>query len=267
MGTEFCFDHTYVQSMSTDAWDHLRERGFRFSDKTVEHPGSMLCRFLHIGRKESAWVPPRYLEFCEVRDLEALRDMLRARGELEQVFRAKASSFDDYGIVYGHKNYRWKEDSDSRLPGWNFVNFKRDLVTGLGIWVTEYEADPTFDLKSVKSEPLVHENTAVEILGVLYRNDSSAPLAPLADFAGLSCQTDQLALHDGTRIWLTEHENQTDLRGRFDHKSHPFVGVVVRAESMKTFLQTAQPDEVFTWNGRPAARIRMADNAWDLVVV
>jgi len=133
------YDHAYTNDPKHRFHKKLQKLGFTSFPPEVEHPGKQFCRFISFKATKSEL--PVYLEFIDARDpnfpIRSAGLSLRALGPLEKAFK----KFRKKGIRgnFAHKNYEWKKDSRSRLPGWNFVTFTRIGFRSLYVWITEYE--------------------------------------------------------------------------------------------------------------------------------
>jgi hypothetical protein len=133
------YDHAFTADPGHRFHKKMIRFGFIPLPGQVEHPGKHFCRF--VAFRESTSELPVYLEFIDGRDPKnPVRNAglsLRALGSLEKAYKAFPKK--KIQATFVHKNYEWKKDSKSRLPGWNFVTFKNTGFRSLFPWVTEYE--------------------------------------------------------------------------------------------------------------------------------
>jgi hypothetical protein len=133
------FDHAFTADPKHRFHKRLESLGFKLGLPEVEHPDKHFCRFLAF--RESFDELPVYLEFIDARDpkkpVQFPGVSFRSLGPLQKQIRPLIKR----GLApnFVHKNYEWKRDSSSRLPGWNFVTFKELGFQSLFPWITEYE--------------------------------------------------------------------------------------------------------------------------------
>ena len=174
---------------------------------------------------------------------------LRCKGELK-AYSAAIGRNKLINAKYGHKNYRWKEDSKSRLPGWNFVTFRRPTFKNIFAWFTEYEPNPY--KKPVKNPR--HPNTAYGIYGLdlLVR---AADRTRLESIFGKKLPDGEVSV--GRIRLFVESGRATRLRS-----------LVLKCKSLNKFLSHAGARAGTLWRGRKAAVIKNPDPAmWDIYAV
>jgi hypothetical protein len=268
------FDHCYQKLDASEPYFALAERGFSLSSDMTEHPGRQLCRFIRFNRSAlSTLSRPQYLEFVELADFEALRstypkdtteDVLREPGfslaadkRLEEVYRFNFAAFEKFQPTYSHKNYAWKHDDKSELPGWNFLEFAKPIVNGMNVWCTEYEPNPNRQVAQ-KVEP--HANTANQIRGFIW-NVSPHEAAAFAQLSDSQVVDNKMNLADGSTIFLDQNF------GGANKKQTSFSAVILGCSDWDMFCREAKPDKIIDWQNQKAAVIEFGPTGWDIVVV
>lgn len=268
------FDHCYQKLDTSEQYFALADRGFSLVSDMTEHSGRQLCRFLRFEPRNPAIVSrAQYLEFIELADFEALRATypkgtadvvlrepgfsLAARFRLEEVYRSNLAAFERFQPRYSHKNYAWKQDDRSELPGWNFLEFSKPIINGMNVWCTEYEPNPDRATPQ-KVEP--HANSANEIRGFIW-NLSSKDAAAFALLSDSKVVDNRISLLDGSTIFLDQTFASTD------KKRTTFSAVVLGCADWDMFCREAKPDKVIVWQNQKAALIELGPTGWDIVVV
>lgn len=281
----FEFDHTYMMMKDCDSFFNLKDRGFSLDTNEVEHPGALRCRFIRFPCKN----PPQsgrkyqYLEFAEITDEQEHRRhsektkgrplsepelltpgfSLRHSGGLRSAYERLKNPLKDLEIEFEHKNYDWKQDSVSQLPGWNFLTFKKSLLPGIYIWATEYELRP---IPLPQSDFIPHPNSARHIVGAIW----GVKTPELFNVHRLLEQNENTArsttFSDGFQLW-TAANTLGDSTEVFSNKTTPYLAIVIECTSLETFKAQARPDYALNFNGRNACGLRFADTAWDILVV
>lgn len=273
------FDHCYQKIRHADDYFNLGKRGFTVEERTVEHPGKQFCRFIRFNKPASPCGGKEfhYLEFAEIPDLDALKATydqpvtdrqalepgfsLSCNENLKQLFEFVRKQMPAYEPKFEHKNYAWKEDDVSILPGWNFLMFERNLTPDIYIWCTEYEPRP----EMTPVTKFTHANSVDCFLGFAW----NLPLTQLTQFRQLTHAKDDagvLQLDDGLRIYSKDAEG---VPGHIwdEKKDHPFSAVILACKDWAAFMAVGQPDVTFKWNDRHAGLIRMPAGGWNIVVV
>lgn len=274
------FDHCYQKIRHADEYFSLSKRGFTVDEKTVEHPGKQFCRFLRFNKPASSCggMSFHYLEFAEIPDLEALKSTyerpiadyeamepgfsLSCNENLKQLFEMAREKIPSSEPKFEHKNYAWKEDDKSTLPGWNFLMFEQNIAPNIYVWCTEYE--PNADRKPVTTK-FTHPNSVDRFLGFAW----NLPLSQLTEFQELThARNDSgiLQMDDGLRIYTKNAAGVPDhIWG--EKKDYPFSAVILACTDWSAFMAMGQPDVAFKWNDRHAGLIRMPAGGWNIVVV
>jgi hypothetical protein len=269
------FDHCYQFTELEEQYAKLRKRGFSIDlESMVEHPGARRCQFLHLESSQ-------YLEFIYNSDKEANRERcisegrsgddlsiyesgfsLKVEGSLETFYNVKKVSFPEYGIHFTHRNYNWKANSTDKLPGWNFLEFKKDIYPGFYIWLTEYEKSESRKSNTVLR---VHENTCTGLIGLLWKKEKEG-IKNLASLLDRSFQNPQVKLDDGVIMWLAESDSLLgkEFQGR---KDYPFWAVILKCTDFQTFKNVAKPEKIIEFEGKSAGLIPFGRRGWDIIVV
>ena len=194
-----------------------------------------------------------YLEFVNVgkggERVDKPGVSLRYSGALKKYFSViKAQA----GIKakYVHKNYDWKKDGKSILPGWNFVTFLRPRFKNLYTWFTEYETRPG----KKRVPPPLHPNTAQTIYGLqLVVRGSDRP--KLEKVFGKSLTGKEISL--GSIRLFVEPGSSTKVSA-----------LVIKCKSLKRFARLAKMGSKVVWRGRDAVLIKNpARKMWDIVAI
>ncbi len=146
------FDHCFTLDQNHRLLKKLERLGFTLRPTATEHPGGHVCRFIMFKGK----VRNQYLEFVHTRpggDAYSHPGIsFGYKGPLESYFKRIKKTLPSEFV---HRNYDWKADSKTRLPGWNFLTFKHLGFRTLLPWLTEYE------LLSANAPPTGPTRTAV----------------------------------------------------------------------------------------------------------
>ncbi|RYZ79509.1 MAG: hypothetical protein EOP04_27600, partial [Proteobacteria bacterium] len=161
---KFRFDHLYTMDKNFVFRKKLKKAGFHLNDYFVEHPGKAFCRFVYIPTPAKAG-RIKYLEFIHIGKGGEHRGIagisFSSLTSLDQV--AEDKKMKKLGLEFTHKNYAWKENSQERLPGWNFIRFPKHK-SKIYTWLTEYEM---FGIKKLKKRPeIVHANKVSRLVSI-----------------------------------------------------------------------------------------------------
>lgn len=247
------FNHCYTPDPGHRFHSRLGRLGFTLNPNTVEHPGDHSCRFVMLASRDRRL--RLYLEFVSAppRDSKQPGVSFSVRGSLEEY--SKAMRGDRFlRPRFEHRNYEWKtRGTKERLPGWNFLNFKRRAPFA-EVWFTEYENTPdrAKRLKSAK-RLMRHPNGALSIAALEFdaapagrRYLEAALRRKLGPVTRLACGTD-LVLRPARRT--------------------AFRRIVVAAHSLAAFRRKAKTALPTTHEGRPALLIKNPAGFWDIVAV
>ena len=244
------FDHSYTEDMGHRFLNTLGRSGFVLAKNEVEHPGKHFCRFIMFRQGSAGRV---YLEFVRVgkggKRVDRPGVSLRYGGPLKEYFKS-IKSRKGIKAKYIHKNYDWKKDSKSVLPGWNFVTFLRPTFKNVYPWFTEYETYPG----KKRLPPPSHPNTAQGIRGLeLHVRGADRP--KLEKIFGQKFSGKDVIL-GGIRLFIEP--------GR----STRIAALVLECKSLTRFMKLAKIKSTILWRGHKAALIKNpARGMWDIVVV
>lgn len=244
------YDHCYTGDDAHRFLKKLGRLGFTLEPQTVEHPNQHFCRFLKFDNPK---VPRKlqYLEFVwgKLGDVKKPGFCFGHSGGLDR-YHAKLKRDRKYPATIMHKNYEWKKDRVSRLPGWNFVNFPKLKMPGIFPWFTEYEPHPS--RKPTKAPK--HPNGARKIHGFVIEVDARGERF-FSYLLGKRLQP-RTQMACGTILYVTKGK-RTTVRA-----------AVVELKSLKSFLRRYKPDSQGVFFGRDAARIENPDRRmWDLILI
>lgn len=245
------FDHTYTGDKGHRFLKRLEKLGFVLNPNTTEHPGKQFCRFI-MFKNEALPRKYNYLEFVWGKSAGTSKPgyCFGYSGGLERYFK-KLERDGKYEAEFLHKNYAWKEDNVSRLPGWNFVSFRKLGMPSLYTWFTEYEPRP--GKKSYKAP--AHKNGAQRIHGFVIELDAKGE--KFFSYLLGKKLTEKTKIGGGITLYLSLGAKRTRLRA-----------VVVEMKSLPAFLRKYKADSSGLFFGREAARIENPDRRmWDLLLV
>lgn len=244
------FDHSYTEDIGHKFFTALGRAGFRLSESRATHPGKHFCRFIVFDRGDGR---AAYLEFVDVgrggKQVVKPGISLRYSGRLEKYYD-RVKKVKGVKAKYIHRNYAWKKDSRSRLPGWNFLTFVKPIFKNLFPWFTEYEPRPGVK----RLAPPKHPNTADRLFGVVLavREQDRARLEKVF---GRSLAGRRVDL--GCIQLIVEPSKTTRLSA-----------LVIECRDFKRFTRLAKVKSPVLWEGRRAALIRNPDRRmWDIIVV
>ncbi|MDQ7774136.1 MAG: hypothetical protein RDU13_11530 [Elusimicrobiales bacterium] len=243
------FDHSYTEDIGHKFFKALGRAGFRLSDSRATHPGKHFCRFIIFDRGDGR---AAYLEFVDVgrggKRVPKPGISLRYAGRLERYYdRVKKAK--GVKAKFIHRNYEWKKDSKSRLPGWNFLAFTEPKFRNIYPWFTEYEPRPGVK----RLAPPTHPNTANRLSGMVLavREQDRSKLEKVF---GRKMAGKKVSL--GGIKMIVEPSKTTRLSA-----------LVLECRDFKRFMRAAKVKEPVLWDGRKAAIIRNPDRRmWDIVV-
>lgn len=246
------FDHTYTGDPGFRFLKRLGALGFKLEPDEVEHPGRNFCRFLRLRDPGNAR-SYSYLEFVYAKDKkQPVKSPGLCFGHTKglDLFQKKLERDGRYRSKFIHKNYDWKKDNVTRLPGWNFITFSALGLPSLYTWLTEYEPSPK------RKKPLApkHPNGAQRIHGfVLELNPKGEKFLSYLVGKKLGVRT---KISGGVTLYIT--------RGKRTRLS----AVVVQCASVSRFVKKYGCDEEGEFLGKPSARIKNPDSRmWDLLLV
>ncbi|MBC7540552.1 MAG: hypothetical protein H7281_17135 [Bacteriovorax sp.] len=131
-------DHSYTNDDKHSFLKKLEKYGFKLSENEVEHPVKQFCRFIAFtGNPLRSY---QYLEFVNVKkNGEACSVPGVSFGYTKGLKNYFNKIKNKVAAKFEHKNYKWKEDSVSDLPGWNFVTFDKVKLKGIFPWFTIHQ--------------------------------------------------------------------------------------------------------------------------------
>lgn len=240
------FDHCFTLDPNYKMMKRLEKCGFVLEKQTVEHPGKIFSRFIMLGAPNSVR-GKHYLEFIHVKSggekmswpgisFGFEKDLAKFHRQIQKRM-PKAKFF--------HKNYDWKKDSESRLPGWNFIDFQKLKFTGFFPFMTEYEPHK----KRKKTPPPKHANGVTAVHALIFDVNPEGKKfvkALMGKQKKMSCDT-ALILNPAKRTRLRQ--------------------VVLRCKNLPKFIATYKVDKEIEWHNRPAALIRNPTKMWDVIII
>jgi hypothetical protein len=151
-------------------------------------------------------------------------------------------------VEFFHKNYEWKKDSKSRLPGWNFLSFKKIGIRSFHPWMTEYEP---YSKRKIRKKPN-HPNGVQGIKGFVFsvNHDGEKFFSTLLG----KKLSKSIFLSCGTEVFFEKGKNN-----RFEK-------VILQAKSIKKVLREFDPDDEIEFHGKTSALIKNPSRGWDIVI-
>ncbi len=244
------FDHCYTEDMGHKFFKTLECAGFTLSEHQVEHSGKNFCRFIMFNHGKTEKV---YLEFVNVgkggKRMDKPGLSLNCSGLLKKHFNIVKRQ-KGVAAKYIHKNYQWKKDSKSRLPGWNFITFSKPQFKNLYTWFTEY------DLRSERKQLAVlpHPNTAFRVAGLelLLRGQDRPKMETIF---GRKFDSENINL-GGIHLFIQPA------------RSTKLTNIIIECKNLKSFIKYAGDKSQTTWRGKKAAVIKNPDRRmWNIVVI
>ena len=159
-------DHCYTQDKKHKFFKSLEKMGFRLEPGHVEHPGKAICTFIALqsNNKRGKF----YLEFVHI-GKGGIKETVPGlsfnyKTNLEGFSATLNKSLGKSNkVTFAHKNYDWINNSVDKLPGWNFLSFKKKPLKNIYTWFTEYEPHARHK-KNVK--PKLHPNSVYSVHGI-----------------------------------------------------------------------------------------------------
>ncbi|MCB0392044.1 MAG: hypothetical protein KDD58_12185 [Bdellovibrionales bacterium] len=149
-----------------------------------------------------------------------------------------------------HRNYEWKKDSQSRLPGWNFLRFKKTGIRSYITWLTEYKKNPRIKRKT---KAPIHKNTVYKLLKIELDLNIKGQFfygklfsKPLKQNIFLSCKT------------------KINFKSA---KTNSFKKIVLACRDLDKFHKYAKSAVHIKYEGETAAFIKNPSRGWDIIVV
>lgn len=257
----------------------LKERGFTQDTQIAFHPGQHACEFIYVPKPN---LQSAILEICSIDPTQPKDEIkedvptppsiewsLRVDENLSAYVEAQQSHWTAFGPVLTHKNYDWATNSRDRLPGWNFLEFNKVPIKGINLAFTEYEPksnNPPVNHKARQERYSwrYHPNGVQVFLGALMVTSDPSEREAFESISGAKRRGDCSYLADGT--WVQWIKSDSPLAQKFKDKLYPMRALVMGGDP-KRFAETAKPDDTVDLNGRPAARIRLVKEAWDILVI
>lgn len=246
------FDHVYTGDHGFRFLKKLEKFGFTLVPTTTEHPGRHFCRFIKFPAPETTR-KAQYLEFVwgKARRVRHGGYCFGSSGKLER-YQKKLERDGRYKSKLQHKNYDWKKDNKSRLPGWNFLTFQKLGLPGVNPWFTEYEPRPG----QKPLPPPRHKNGAKRIHAFVFEVNPKGERF-FAYILGRRILGEKARL-GGVTLYFRKGK-----RTRIE-------AVAVEMRSLPAFLKRygAKADGEGEFFGRRAVRIENPDRSlWDLILV
>lgn len=247
-------DHCYTQDKNHKFFKSLEKMGFRLQPGHVEHPGKAICTFIALqsNNKRERF----YLEFVHI----GKGGVPESAPGLSFNFKTNLESFSNNlskklgktnKVLFGHKNYDWLKNSEDRLPGWNFLNFKKQPIKNIFTWFTEYE--PRTKAK-IQLKPKAHPNSVYSVHGIeLVLTEKSK--INLEKIFGKKLKPVNV-MPDDSILYI---EN-----GKKDF----FKSIILNCKSLKKAKVKIKKFEEVEFVGHEAVRVRNRDGSmWNLIII
>ena len=250
------FGHGYQR----DDQSRLRQAGFKFRSQGTNFAGAQFLRHIDFLRCP-------YLELIEVRDHQVYEHFV-PRGMVPYSpginltmdenggtgivsLQKKFSAWEPYIL---HENYEGGEHE--RMPGWNYLNFRKPILPGTYLWLTEYE-------KPYPATPpkTAHPNTVTGVSGLLF-DLSPHQLKGLSRLTGQPVQEGELTL-GGISFYSRE---SVLLEDGLPESEFPLAAVLLQADNLDFFQPDKTPGEQTILRGKPALWIQNPPQCWDLII-
>lgn len=243
------FDHTYTNDQNHRFWKKLKKYGFNLLDQEVEHPGKAFCTFISFNGDTNRGY--HYLEFVNVKKggVKCSYPGLAFgyKKGLRVLLKKIKNKFD---VKFEHKNYNWKEDNKSDLPGWNFLTFKKLKFRGITTWFNEFEKHSE-DQKN-KIVKVTHPN-GVQKFSSLHFELNDEGLKFYEELFGKKIKNGT-RLACGTMFYYTKA------------KSNKMTVIHLECKSLKKLKGNFPYDGALNFLGKEAVRIRNPNLMWDIVI-
>jgi hypothetical protein len=236
----------------------LQALGFELRAETSTYAGSQVCSFLDFVRgpalelievadaqKYLDFVPPGMEPFSPGISLIAAKGSVLSFADLER----ELHDLDPYRV---HVSYDGSDDAAA--PGWNYLNFGKEVVPGTFVWCTAFD-----EPRPGKQHPVVHPNEIAGVEGLVFDLPMHA-LKGLADLAEASMVDGVLRIGE-IDVWTREAAGLPRQRD----KTFPLVAVVLGAPTPDRLGLTNDTTEI-TFASRPAVLVRMNRLSWDLLI-
>lgn len=229
--------------------------GFRLEPGHVEHPGKAICTFIAFESKNKR--EKFYLEFVHI----GKGGMPESVPGLSYIYKTNLEGFSTAlgkrlgktnKVNFGHKNYDWINNSVDRLPGWNFLSFKKKPIKNIFTWFTEYEPDKNKYKKNLKPKP--HPNTVYSVHGIKLVLTAKS-ISNLEKVLGKKLKAVN-KMSDDSILYIE--------KGKKDF----FSSIILNCKSLKKAKSKIKKFEETEFLKSEALRIRnLEEGMWDLIII
>jgi len=253
----FQLDHVYTEDQNFSFFEKLKGFGFTDMNREVEHPGKHFCQFIAFAAATRRG--HQYLEFISVKEggsrVETCGVSFGTENDLEDVFRNYLENKEKFKAKITHKNYLWKTDNISILPGWNFLVFEELRLDGILPWVTEYQSDSS--RTPFAPELAVHPNGVTGIHGLVLQVNEEGQ--EFFSYFFKTPITDQITLACGKKLYF-----EKAARNRVSQ-------IVLESKGVSELSKKYPFDGEMNFRGQPALLIEKPNKSslveWDMVIV
>lgn len=240
-------DHSYTNDNNHKFLKKLEKHGFKLSESEVEHPGKQFCRFIAFsGNPLRSY---QYLEFVNVKkggqeckkpgvSFGSTKGLKKYYNKIKTKIKAE----------FEHKNYEWKIDNESILPGWNFVTFDKSMPEGIYPWFTEYEKSA----KRKKRRKVIHPN-GVQKISSFHFDLTDSGIKFFEVILGIKIKK-SIRLSCGTEFYFNKA------------KTNKLKTIHLECKSLKKLKNNFPYDEEMEFLGKDAVRIKNPNSMWDIVI-
>lgn len=242
-------DHSYTNDKNHKFLKKLEKHGFKLSENEVEHPGKQFCRFIAFtGNPLRTY---QYLEFVKVKnggyDCKMPGISFGHTKGLKNYYNKIKNKI---AAGFEHKNYEWKEDSVSYLPGWNFVTFDKSIPKGIFSWFTEYEKSNS--VKRKKRNKVTHPN-GVQKIASFHLDVNKAGIKFFENILGKKIK-DSIRLSCGTEFYFNKA------------KTNKLKTIHLECKNFKKLKNNFPFDEEIKFLGKDGVLITNPNLMWDIVI-
>ena len=240
--------------------DTLAQIGFHYRPKVSYFAGAQTLRFID-------FLSCPCLELIEVSDRKAYLDFVPPgmtpyspginlgiadnSSKTIQDYQEEFASWEPYLL---HENY--DGDPEEFQPGWNYLNFRQEVVPGTFIWITEP------DLPKPASNPkMVQPNRVIEISGVIF-DLNEKEINRLATLVGSPFKDGILDLA-GVNVYS---KKSSPLDGPLPKKEFPLSAIILKAEDLSYFYREAEILGETTINNQPALCLETPPQSWTIYI-
>ena len=238
----------------------LAQAGFQIRPQVSTFAGAQKLRFVD-------FISCPCLEFIEVTDHQTYLDFvppgmtpytpginLGLSENSPKTIQDYQEEFAEWEPYLLHENYNG--DPEERLPGWNYLNFKREVVPGTFIWITEPEKP--FPATNPKTK---QPNQVIATTGMIFDLDEGE-LDHLAALVGVPFKDGILNL-SGVKVYS---KGSSPLDEPLPKKEFPLSVIILEAKDLGYFSREASGLKETTFQGQPSFYLETPPQSWDILI-